>query len=81
MDLYKAEDEKEQAGRKMTDSIYFEGTDGITIDEGFKFANVDDVSRDVSPEDNNLHGAKEGRRGEETRRERSHATMRLYACA
>ena len=146
MQLYKFENEKEQAERRMTDPMYFAGMDVITTDEGFKFGmgysnataatfaacsvsayppapvemfwflisvllmasspppirqrgvdddrqgpllqqgDLHDGSRDVSPDgavdghrgslsqwkDKDLHGTREGRRGEG---ERSHATM------
>ena len=152
VELYETEDEKEQARRKMFNSM---GPGVMTVDEWLQFSveyiiakvatlaanpilnhrNAEESkafneaalaidspeyvgmhwfllksstgsdllqhedqygSRDVSPlddaddghrgalshwEDQDLHGAREGRRGEETREERSHATMRLYACA
>ena len=38
----------------------------------------DEISRDVSPEDNNLPGAKEGRRGDKKRKKsRNYATLRM----
>ena len=36
-ELYKTEDEKEQARRKMFDSMDFKGIDVITVDEWLKF--------------------------------------------
>ena len=36
VELFKAEVEKEQAGRKMTDDMHFGGTDMMIIDEGVK---------------------------------------------
>ena len=37
-EMYKTEDEKEQARRKMFDSMDMQGTDVITVDEWFNFA-------------------------------------------
>ena len=99
VELYKTEDEKEQARRKTFDTMDLKGTDVITVDEWLKVcvehiiakaatlpahpilvlrSVEDEISRDVSPEDNNLHGAKEGRRGDKKRKKsRNYATLRM----
>ena len=120
VELYKTEDEKEQARRKTFDTMDLKGTDVITVDEWLKVCVEhiiaeaatlpahpilvlrsvgNNISRDVSLSSttdggrpgalsrlggDDQHGAKEGGHGDEERRQeekRSHATMRLYACA